>query len=70
MSKIAYTIDEAAEEASVSTSTIRRAINATDPTAFPPPLRAKRTGGKDAKKFEYRILHTALEAWVHSWRDA
>ena len=66
--KIAYKIPEAAEVVSVSTATIRRAIKATDPTAFPPPLRAKNIGSDERP--DYRILHHALEAWAASFKDA
>jgi len=59
---------EAAEEASVSVDTLRRAIRATDPNAYPPPLRAKRTGSE--RKPEYRIQASALEAWINSLPDA
>ena len=66
--KLAYTIDEAAEAVSVSVATIRRAIAATDPKSFPPPLKAKRLG-KEARA-PYRIPHSALAAWVESLQDA
>ena len=66
--KLAYTIDEAAEAVSVSVATIRRAIAATDPRAFPPPLQAKRLG-KEARA-PYRITRSALTAWVESLQDA
>ena len=68
MSKLAYTIPEAADEVSVSVATIRRAINATDPAAFPPPLQAKNMG--TPSKPSYRIKHTVLEAWFDSLQDA
>ena len=71
--KLAYTIDEAAEAVSVSVSTIRRAIKATDPRAFPPPLSAKRLGAKSTDKEprgDYRITRSALTAWVESLQDA
>ena len=42
MSVIAYGIKEAAAAVGMSEATLRKAINTTDPTAFPPPLRAKR----------------------------
>jgi hypothetical protein len=68
MTQISYTIPEAAEQVSVSVSTINRAIRATDPNAFPPPLKAKRIGTE--KKPAYRILHSVLEAWANSLPDA
>lgn len=68
MSKSSYSIPEAAVESGKSESTIRRAINTTDPNAFPPPLRAKReSDAKNARKF---ILHPDLMAWLDSYPDA
>jgi hypothetical protein len=65
MSRIAYTIDDAAEQVSQSTKTLRRAIHATGKEdAGPPPLKAKRDGRK------YLILHADLEAWAASLPDA
>jgi len=68
MSKLLYTLAEAAEQVSVSEKTLRRAIQATDPTAFPPPLLAKRMG--TPKKPAYRVLHADLMAWAQSLPDA
>lgn len=68
MTKIAYKIDEAAEQVSVSPDTIRRAIKATKPDAYPPPLKAKNAGSD--KKPSYRILHAELMAWADSLADA
>lgn len=69
MTRIAYDIRQAAEQVSVSIDTIRRAIRATDPATYPPPLKAKRTGSSE-KKPAYRILHADLEAWASSLKDA
>ena len=68
MSKLAYTLTEAAEQVSVSVQTLRRAIAATDPNSYPPPLRAKNAGSE--KKPSYRISHTNLTAWYDSLKDA
>lgn len=68
LAKIAYTVEQAADAVSISVSTIRRAIRATDPAAFPPPLRARRSGTE--KKPGYRILGTELQRWVESWPAA
>lgn len=68
MTKLLYTLPEAAEQVSVSEKTLRRAIAATDPNAFPPPLNAKRIGGE--KRPSYRITHEALVAWADSLADA
>lgn len=66
--KLLYTLAEAAEVAGVSVTTLRRAINATDPRSFPPPLVAKRVGlGEKAHR---RILATELERWVKALPDA
>lgn len=69
MTRIAYDIKQAAEQVSVSVDTIRRAIRATDPNAYPPPLPAKRMGSSDRKP-SYRISHPALMAWFNSLPDA
>ena len=66
--KIAYTLAEAADAASVSIDTLRRAIRATDPSVYPPPLRAKRTGTE--KRPAYRIQAAELQAWIDSLPDA
>jgi hypothetical protein len=68
MSKIAYTLPEAAKQVSVSVDTLRRAIRATDPAAYPPPLKAKNAGS--LKKPSYRIAHAELMAWLESLADA
>lgn len=61
---IAYRVKEAAEAASVSEWAIRKAIQATDPNATPPPLAAKKYGT------EYRITRAALLDWVERLPDA
>ena len=66
--KIAYTLTEAAAQVSVSVDTLRRAIKATDPAAYPPPLPAKNAGSD--RKPSYRITHAALTAWLDSLADA
>ena len=68
MNKIAYKIDEAADQVGVSSDTIRRAIRQIKPGAYPPPLRAKNAGTD--KKPSYRILHAELERWAASLADA
>lgn len=68
MSKLLYTLPEAAAEVSVSVDTLRRAIRSTDPAAYPPPLKAKNAGSD--KKPSYRIPHAALVAWAESLADA
>lgn len=66
--RVLYDIEAAAEQVSQSVKTIRRAIHSTDPTAFPPPLRAKRMG--DRPNSPYAVRHEDLEAWAKSLKDA
>lgn len=68
MSKLAYTLEEASEATGFSVKTLRRAIGATDPASFPPPLEAKRAG--TAPNSPYRILAPALASWLDSLADA
>lgn len=68
MSPIAYKLADAAKVAGQSVDTLKRAINATDPTAFPPPLRAKRQG--NAKNAAVLVLAADLEAWLRAFPDA
>ena len=65
VAKIAYTVHEAAELTPWSHDVIRKAIRATDPTAFPPPLKAKR-----GPRGQYIIRPADLEAWLDSFEDA
>lgn len=58
MNRLAYRIKELAEVTPYSEDTIRRAIKATDPRVFPPPLEA----GKDTKG--YLILATDAQTWL------
>jgi hypothetical protein len=62
--KLAYRLEEAADVVPYSVQTLRRAIQATDPRAFPPPLKAKR----DSRG--YLILAGDLDAWLASLPDA
>lgn len=59
--KIAYRLSEAAEMVSVSQTTLRQAIKATDPKLHLP---AKKIGS------DYRIGHDALVRWFESRPDA
>jgi predicted DNA-binding transcriptional regulator AlpA len=61
---LAYKLKDAAEAVGQSQATLRRAIHATDPTAFPPPLRAKSTSRG------FLILATELDRWLGSLPDA
>ncbi|MDM8086316.1 hypothetical protein QUV83_16195 [Cellulomonas cellasea] len=58
-------LKDAAAETPYDEKTLRKAIRATDPTVFPPPLRAK-TGSRG----EYLITDTALREWIDSLADA
>ena len=68
MSRIAYSLPEAAKEVGVSVDVLRQAIHATDPNSFPPPLKAKRKGTE--KKFSYSVAHAELERWHAALPDA
>lgn len=61
--RLVYTVEEAADAVRQSVATIRRAIHTTDPNAFPPPLRAKRTSRK------HLIPADELARWVASLPD-
>lgn len=63
--KAALSLDEAAAETPFSSKTIRRAIHATDPKVFPPPLRAKR-----GSRGSYVVLRDDLLEWLRSLPDA
>ena len=65
---VAYSLPDAAKAAGVSVDTLRKAIHATDPAAFPPPLRAKRKG--TSEHAPYYITPSELARWVDSWPDA
>ncbi len=65
---LALSIAAAAKAVGQSPDTIKRAIRATDPDTFPPPLRAKRAGR--AANAAYLIPVTELERWVASLPDA
>lgn len=64
MTRIAYSLKAAAEQVEQSEDTLRKAIKTTDPTSFPPPLKAKRDGKK------YLVLHSELVRWAESLPDA
>lgn len=55
-----YRMKHLVEATDYSDDTIRRAIKATDPTRFPPPLEA----GKDARG--YFVLPHDLDAWLEA----
>lgn len=58
--RLAYGVFEAAEATGLPVSTIRRALRATDPKAFPPPLAGKRAGNKLLVEVD------ELRRWVQS----
>lgn len=63
----AFTVAAAAAAYGVSESTLRRAIRKTkDDGKFPPPLAAKRVGGKGA----FSIHVDALDEWHDRLEDA
>ena len=59
------TLKEAAAETPYGEKTLRKAVHATDPAAFPPPLRAK-AGPRGA----FLITDRALREWIDSLADA
>jgi predicted DNA-binding transcriptional regulator AlpA len=63
--KLLLTIPEAASLTPFGDKTIRAAIKATDPAAFPPPLKAKR-----GSRGQYLVRVADLEAWIDSLQDA
>lgn len=63
-----FNISEAAAAYGVSDSTIRRALRATDPNLFPPPLKGKRKGKGEKAEITFHV--TELDAWHESWPDA
>jgi predicted DNA-binding transcriptional regulator AlpA len=67
MDKLAYSVKEAADICSVSTSTIHRAIHATSYDSFPPPLMAKRKGRHASA--QYLLLRVDLEEWLVRFPD-
>ena len=68
MNTVAVDLAKAAAMTGVSQNTIRRAVKATDPNSFPPPLRARKVGNGPSAKL---IFTTGdLAAWVESFPDA
>ena len=68
MTALAYKLPDAAQVSGLSIDTLKRAIRATDPKAWPPPLRAKKGG--HAQNAQIVILHADLMAWLASFPDA
>ncbi|MFC8733135.1 hypothetical protein ACFT5B_11810 [Luteimicrobium sp. NPDC057192] len=62
---LALTLKDAADLTPFSVDTIERAVKATDPKKFPPPLRAKRDS-----RGRRIVLLKDLEAWLDSLPDA
>lgn len=63
-----YRLKAASEATGISVDILRKAIHATDPESFPPPLRAKRIGTE--AKFVYAIPAHELTRWVNQLPDA
>ena len=63
--KLLLSLAEAAALTPYSETTLRRAVRATDPAAFPPPLKGKRDS-----KGKVTVLPRDLQAWVDSLPDA
>jgi len=66
--KRALTLREAAENYSVSVDTLRKAIKATDPNAYPPPLTARRHG--TASNSKTTVLVSEMDRWHESITQA
>lgn len=71
---ISYKLKDAAAACGQSVDTIKRAIAATDPKSFPPPLKAKRAGSpiRDGQRTNAHIviLRSELLRWLESFPDA
>lgn len=63
--KALMNLKEAAAETPFEEKTLRKAVRATDPTVFPPPLRAKA-----GPRGQYLITDRALREWIDSLGDA
>lgn len=63
--KALMSLEEAASETPFSVKTLRRAVRATQPDEFPPPLRAKA-----ASRGAYVIRDVDLREWIDSLPDA
>ena len=64
--RLAYSLRQAADLASVSTETLKRAIKSQGRPGEIPPLPAKFIGGRAG----YRVRHVDLVKWVDSLPDA
>ena len=58
-------IDDVAEQTPWGRDTIRKAIRSTDPSSFPPPLKAKQ-----GPRGQYVVRREDFEAWVDGLVDA
>lgn len=63
--KALMTVAEVAAETPWGQGVIRDAIRSTDPSTFPPPLRAKR-----GPRGQYVVRDVDLVAWIESMPDA
>lgn len=63
--RVLLTVTEAAESVGCAVGTIRKAIRATDPNTFPPPLKAKL-----GSRGQHLIRPADLDAWADSLPDA
>jgi len=66
MTRLAYSVKDAAQAAGVSENFVRACIRSPGGEGYPPPLVAKFIGGRAG----YRIQHKQLEAWIEGWKDA
>ncbi len=63
--KAAMSLEEAAAETPFTAKDLRKAIHATDPKSFPPPLRAKR-----GKRNAFVVLDEDLRDFLRALKDA
>jgi hypothetical protein len=63
--KAVMSLAEVAAQTPWSVDTIRKAVRATDPSTFPPPLKAKR-----GSKGQYVVRAEDFKAWIDQLDDA
>lgn len=63
--KALMSLAEVAEQTPWKVDTIRKAVRATDPNTFPPPLKAK-----IGPKGQYVVRREDFEAWIDGLGDA
>lgn len=64
MEKLGYSVKDLADATPYSQDTIRRALRATDPTVFPPPLM-----GEQDQSGRWLILRAQAEDWLRAIQE-